>query len=292
MQQPSATEGEGNAKRLVDYSDNNNLPALREQIQAIKDKTGQSWRAIDEAAGIYGQRKTERFVTNRRFYRDPGDLEKIRVWVKSNSRKPNLSELTYALKGAVAVDYKDVLRVWKAYAGSWICIAHSQEAGMFHCMNLWFMTAPQDHNADDFPLPKFRLEIGSDPHLDAGEPPITHIIEGYVQLRDEVLYLVGQTKWVPEGRLALLAFRDKPDRHPRDLMDGTALLPPLDRGKETIPPMCLAAKRLQPDKAGPASGFLTQHDIGKAVPDLENVLRRLDQVNARIAGQIPTRGIN
>jgi hypothetical protein len=148
------------------------LELLRSALGHLKEMHKLSWAEIERQADV-SVRRIERFVTQRRRPIDHHDLHKMAEWVASmiGSRT---SPLTRALKSAVTITYDEVRRVWKAYAGDWICVSVAEASGYFYCMELNISAAPENHDAEDFPLPKFVLQLGSDEIIDDGEDPIPH----------------------------------------------------------------------------------------------------------------------
>jgi hypothetical protein len=248
------------------------LELLRSALGHLKEMHKLSWAEIERQADV-SVRRIERFVTQRRRPIDHHDLHKMAEWVASmiGSRT---SPLTRALKSAVTITYDEVRRVWKAYAGDWICVSVAEASGYFYCMELNISAAPENHDAEDFPLPKFVLQLGSDEIIDDGEDPIPHHLGGYIQLRDEELYFVGQSFWEPRGRLGFLVFADNPERDRREFMSGWGLLPTLDRSSPK--PRRFAASRLSPDRIGSVSvGRLTEAQCVLELPNFSSLLQRL-----------------
>jgi hypothetical protein len=248
------------------------LELLRSALGHLKEMHKLSWAEIERQADI-SVRRVERFVTQRRRPIDHQDLDKMAEWVASMLRS-RASPLTRALKSAVPVTYEEVRRVWKAYAGDWICVSAAEASGNFYCMQLNISAAPDYHDTEDFPLPKFVLQLGSDELVDDGEEPIPHHLGGYIQLRDEELYFVGQSLWEPRGRLGFLVFTDNPERERRELMSGWDLLPTLDRSPTK--PRRVAASRVLPDRVSSALiGHLTEAQCLSELPNFPGLLQRL-----------------
>jgi hypothetical protein len=248
------------------------LELLRCALSHLKEKHKVSWAEIERQADI-SIRRVERFVTQHRRPIDHHDLQKMADWVASMLGSQG-SPLTRALKSVVTITYNEVRRVWKAYAGDWICVSEAESPGHFYCAELNICLAPSNHNAEDFPLPKFILRLGSDEVVDGGEEPIPHHLEGYIQLRDEELYFVGQSLWEPRGRLGFLVFADNPERDRREFMSGWGLLLTLDRSSPK--PRRFAASRLPPARIGSVSvGRLSEAECVSGLPNFSGLLQRL-----------------
>jgi hypothetical protein len=245
---------------------------LRAALPDLKDKHDLSWGEIERQANV-ASRRIERFVKYGRKPKDNSDLAKMAGWVASMLRDRS-TPLTRALKAHVTVTYAEAKRVWSAYSGVWLCISQSAREDHLYCMVMTIKSEPSTHDKDDFPLPAFSLELGDDEAVAEGIEPMLHTISGYIQLRDDDMYFIGQSTWEPKGRFGFAVFADRPDRERRELMSGWSLLPTLDRTTPT--PRLLAATRMTPEPGSPLPlGLINEAQCAAGIPNFPGLVKRL-----------------
>jgi hypothetical protein len=250
---------------------NEDLELLRDVLVQLKKKNNFSWAQIEDAAET-PKRRIERFVRLKRRPVNNDDLLRMAKWVASMLQDRG-TLLTRAIKETVPINYKDAMRVWTAYSGEWFCISEAETAGHVYGMRLRIFAPPAKHNEDGFPLPKFTIELGSDDVTDDGETPMPHPVDGYIQLRDDDLYLIGQSMWEPRGRFGLMTFEDKLDRPVREVMSGWGILPTLNRSPPR--PRKLVAGRFSAGDGSVPIGNISDTETIQLVPNFAALVQRL-----------------